>query len=493
MEVYQPEVTHMFFRLGVLNVRRQMTRSLLVILTLAMAAISLTYSLAMEQIPPLRVAPFLSRFTGGQILVVPLRWAGQRTGDVTGQQTFRSAQLIPSGMSWLEWFFPELYTKGFWFPEGEGKTPSEFLRQSDLDALASFPGVDAAMATPMLPVVVHAMGNQGIVDYPIRLAPLTEQIVALTANRKQHAQFNLQQMGIYFNRAAQVLQEKPEYKHSGQPIELWLPQIDAAGKMDFAHAIKATFPFASYLDVPTRTVSWLDSQSMLHEETGLFKGDIAWVGEEAWQEILNQIGASGSFPLGNLVLQVDLQVIDATVASLSQAFPHLTFLNLGQVEQRLFETGSMELFKQAPKSSWSRVEEAGLVMPASFNTIFAYLLVLIAAILLGGHMLTGIAARNQEIGTLRALGARRRDILILGISETVTLTVIGVSLGFFPLRLLGIIMQLRGGQPVLKVMLGILLEYGQILGLALLASLLFAVFPIWRLSTVAPMEVLRNE
>lgn len=491
LKLVQPEVTSMFFRLGMLNVRRQLTRSILVILTLALAAISLTYSLAMQEIPPLRVAPFLGRLTGGQILVIPLRWAGQHTSDVTGAHQFRSAHLLPSGMSWLEWFYPELYKQGFWLPSGE--TPSEFIAPEVIESLADFPGVDAIVATPMLSAVIHSNGNQGIIDYPIRLAPLTENIVKLTADRQRPDQFALQAKGLFFNSSARILKDKPTYEQPGQPIDIWLPQLDADKKLDFGNAKLSTLPFAAYLDVPTREVYWPDPLGGLQSEVGLFTGDIVWVGQESWQELIAQVGGTTSLPIGNLVLRTDLQVVDKTIASLSEAFPQLTFINLSQVENRLFQTGAMELFRRAPRGLVSRVEQPGLVMPASFNRIFSYLLVLIAAILLGGHMLTGVAARNQEIGTLRALGARRRDILTLGISETIALTIIGVTIGFFPLRVLGFIMQLRGGQPLLLVILGTLLEYGQILGLALIASLSFAIFPVWRLSSVAPMEVLRNE
>lgn len=488
LKLVQPEVTSMFFRLGMLNVRRQLTRSMLVILTLALAAISLTYSLAMQEIPPLRVAPFLSRLTGGQILVMPLRWAGQHTSDVTGAQQFRSAHLLPSGMSWLEWFYPELYKQGFWLPSGE--TPSEFIAPEVIESLADFPGVDAIVVTPMLSAVIH---SEGVIDYPIRLAPLTENIVELTASHRRPDQFALHATGLFFNSSARILKDKPAYEQPGQPIDFWLPQLDADKKLDYGNAELCTLPFASYLDVPTREVYWPDPLAGLQSEVGLFTGDIVWVGKESWQELIAQVGGSTALPIGNLVLQTDLQIVDATIARLSAAFPKLTFVNLSQVENRLFQTGAMELFHRAPRGIVSRVEQLGLVMPASFHRIFSYLLVLIAAILLGGHMLTGVAARNQEIGTLRALGARRRDILALGISETIALTFIGVTIGFFPLRVLGFIMQLRGGQPFLMVALRTLLEYGQILGLALVASLSFALFPVWRLSTVAPMEVLRNE
>ena len=108
-------------------------------------------------------------------------------------------------------------------------------------------------------------------------------------------------------------------------------------------------------------------------------------------------------------------------------------------------------------------------------------------------MLTGVAARNKEIGMLRALGARRRDVLVLGASETGFLTFIGVTAGFVALRALGLMLELRSGQPVLSVLGRVFLEYSQVLGLSVAVSLFFALLPIWQLSRVTPMEVLRHE
>lgn len=482
----------MFFRLGVLNVRRQLTRSMLVILTLAMAAISLTYSLAMQEIPPLRVAPFLSNFTGGQILAIPFCWAGQQTSDMTGQQTFRSANLVPSGASWLEWFFPELYSRGFWVPAASA--PREFFTATEVAELAAFAGVDRAVTTPTLPVVVHALGDIGIVDYRLRIAPLANHIMDLTRDRKQVDQFMHQADGIFFNDNASILKNKQRYRQAGHPVELLLPQLDQNGQLDLQQASSIELPFGAYLKVPTRTVTWMDPLNGAVSEVGHFTGDIAWVGQTAWQEIEALVGGGRDLPISNLTLRVaDLQDLDTTIAALSEAFPQFTFFNIGSVEDRFFHAGMMEYFRQAPRSVWSQGEAVNLVMPTSFSRVTAGLLILIAAILLGGHMLTGVAARHQEIGTLRALGARRRDILALGFSEAVTLTVIGVTAGFFPLRLLGFIMQLRGGQPFMMALFGLIVEYSQILSIALAASLLFALFPVWRLATVAPMEVLRHE
>lgn len=483
----------MFFRLGILNVQRQLARSTLVVVALAMAAISLTNSIALQEIPPLRIAPFLNRFTGGHILVIPFRWAGQQLSDVTGSLQFEPTRLIASGSSWLDWFYPQFYEQGFWVPLGE--TPTEFIDADVLAGLTAFPGVEAVITVPMLPAVVYAIGPNGEVAYPIRIAPLTEEIRQLTADSKQSNQFALAASGIFFNQAAQVLREKPKYERPGVEVELLLPQLDDGGKLGITAATKYTVPFGAYLQVPTREVTWMDSLGGTLTEVGRLIADIAWIGENSWREIVALVtGGNDSLPIGNVVLRVeDLQVLEPTIAKLSKAYPDLTFVSLGEVEERIFHTGHLEQFTQAPRVVWKQEGQPRLTVPISFSRIFSYLLVLIAAILLGGHMLTGVAARNQEIGTLRALGARRRDILVLGVSETVALTVIGSTLGFFPLRLFGVIMQLRGGQAFLPVFIGVLKEYMQISGLTLAAALLFSLLPVWRLASVAPMEVLRNE
>ena len=478
----------MFFRLGILNVRRQLARSLLVVLTLALAAISLTYSLAMQAIPPLRVAPFLSRFTGGEIFVVPIRWAGQDTGDVTGNQQYRPARLTASGASWLQWFFPEFYSDGFWFPV-EG-TLTEFIAPDMIESMQTFPGVDAALSIPTLPVIVRS--NVGEVDVPIQISPFTrtlQELVTLSPT-------TLPTTGVFLNENAPVLKQISAYEQPpGQDVNFLLPKFEPNGHINYGEAVDYRLPFQSHVQVPTREVYWMDTaKGGVVSEVGYFTGDIAWIGEESWQELVSLISGDQPLPVSNLVLRVEsLQVLDETLAALKAAYPQYTFLNMAQIEERFFQAGYMELFQAAPRSVVQQTEQLRLTIPASFNRVYSYLLVLIAGVLLGGHMLTGAAARNQEIGTLRALGARRRDIMTLGLSETIALTLIGVTIGFFPIRLLGIIMQLRGGQAFLIVMLGILLEYGQILALSLAAALTFALFPIWRLSTVAPMEVLRNE
>ena len=483
----------MFLRLGTLNIRRQLARSLLVIVTLALAAISLTYSLSYQHITPPVVASFLGGFAGGEILVAPIRWAGQQVTDVTGESNYRYTRLVASGMSWLEWFYPELYTQGFWTREGE--SPNEFFQQSDLQRLKQFPGITEVVVTPMLPTVIHTQGS----DYPVRLAPSSSRLSQFACEAYLG---DLPEIpaGLLVNEWMD--QPKGTYQ-SGDLVQLWLPQVDASAspRVNYVDAAAIELPFSGYLQLPTRTAAWWGPGEEIwamapswQSELGKFRGNIAWLDQSTWSGLLRQAGVADQLPVANLALRLDdPQQLDEIIVNLGQAFPGLTFINMGSVEDRLFSTGSLEYFRRAPKESYSIADQTELVVPASFNRILGLLFILIAGFLLGGHVLTNAAARHQEIGTLRALGARRRDILLLVISEVATLVFIGVTSGFLPIRLFGAIMELRGGQPLLTVLLRMLSEYGQVLGLALGTSIVFAFFPIWRLASLSPMEVLRHE
>lgn len=484
----------MFFRLGILNVKRQLARSLLVLLTLILATISLTNSLFIKNIAPLRVAPFLSKFTGGEILVAPLRWAGQQRGDVTEAAEYRHTRLVNRGLTWLDWFYPELYSQGFWTREAE---PKDCFTPQDLDLLAQFPGVEEAISSPMLPVFIQAVGSQGQVEYPVRIMPAREGIQNLAGS--SFPQNTPLDEGLWLNAHMQAPPSAPTYKED-ENITLLLPRATSNGGLEFAQAQAVDLPLGSYINIPTRAVVWhgpgeniWDQAPSTQQETGQLLANVAWVSEATWQMLLQKVGLA-PLPLANLALRVSsLHDLDETLVHLGQAFPHLTFIHMNKIEERLYETGKMEYFRRAPKHIWQTSEEAGLAVPHSFAPIFSLLLLAIAGLLLGGHMLTGVAARNKEIGMLRALGARRKDVLWLGVGETGYLTFIGVSIGFFSIRFLGTIMELRGGRKLLTVLGRNLIEYGQIMGIALAVSLLFSLPPIWKLAQVTPMEVLRHE
>ncbi len=128
--------------------------------------------------------------------------------------------------------------------------------------------------------------------------------------------------------------------------------------------------------------------------------------------------------------------------------------------------------------------------------MFSMVLGMIAAIslLVGGIgimniMLASVTERTREIGIRRALGAKKRDIIIQFLSETMVLSLVGGVLGLG----LGI------GMPMLIEMFTdmkiIFTAWSLILSFSISAvvGLVFGLYPAWRAAGMDPIEALRHE
>src|ERR1700756_4238948 len=118
---------------------------------------------------------------------------------------------------------------------------------------------------------------------------------------------------------------------------------------------------------------------------------------------------------------------------------------------------------------------------------FALVALTLAAIGVYGVISFGVSRRTQEIGLRMALGAEKRAVERLVLSESAVLTLIGLALGVLGAAWLGRLMKgtLYGVQAFdSSVLLGV---SGLLFGTALLA----AYIPTRRAAAVDPMRALR--
>jgi len=196
-------------------------------------------------------------------------------------------------------------------------------------------------------------------------------------------------------------------------------------------------------------------------------------------EISYQFGGSG-----RSIEKVELQEITVKVGSTDAVLPTRdtleTLLDRFHKKNDYQVVVPLELLKQAKQT----------------QRIFSIVLGSIAAIslLVGGIgimniMLATVSERTREIGIRRALGARRRDIILQFLSETLLLTFLGGILGITLGSLIPFMVTHFGRMPTVITGTSLVLAFG----ISGIVGVVFGLYPAYRAANMDPIESLRHE
>jgi putative ABC transport system permease protein len=133
---------------------------------------------------------------------------------------------------------------------------------------------------------------------------------------------------------------------------------------------------------------------------------------------------------------------------------------------------------------------------ARTKRIFSIVLGSIAAIslLVGGIgimniMLASVSERTREIGIRRALGARKQDIIVQFLSETLLLTLLGGVLGIILGSVIPFLVTRFGDMPTIITGSSLILAFG----ISAAVGIIFGMYPAYRAANMDPIESLRHE
>ena len=196
-------------------------------------------------------------------------------------------------------------------------------------------------------------------------------------------------------------------------------------------------------------------------------------------EISLQFGAGG-----HSIEKVELQEVIVKVGSINEVLSTRdtleTILSRFHKKDDYQVVVPLELLKQAKQT----------------QRLFSIVLGSIAAIslLVGGIgimniMLATVSERTREIGIRRALGARRRDIIIQFLTETLMLTFLGGILGISLGSLIPFLVTRFGQTPTVITGISLVLAFG----ISGAVGIIFGIYPAYRAANMDPIESLRHE
>ncbi|MGE5654985.1 MAG: ABC transporter permease [Bacillota bacterium] len=483
----------MFIRLGYLNTARNITRSILAIVSMAVAAVILTSTLTISRGYPREAYRAHRQMIGGEIVGYSLKFSGQLP-TVEQSEQLKFWRLENSALSDLPVFHPELFTSGY-LAQNQDRPRS--FQPADIYEIAAQPGVAGLYPYYLMPAhTIYGPDNEFSYQSPLRGRSL--ELDCLGGGLEQNVV-----NGLYFTpeddgrlvavvSSWQPLPKQAESPTVGSSITVNIPAItyrDGRIDLDFEHSVAKRLDVIGQMELPTRVASSGDLTEQLYWHTTEVQIPLA-----TWRALWKEVGGADYLPYEMAIHVNDLTFLEDTVLQLNRSFPQFTFVS---VPKQAVMAGNRNLIERSytlPAVAMQATEDvAQSGLPQDLRKPLLVLIYLNAALIVAANMLTAVNERKQEMGILKAVGARSWDIMVMALTEAFLLSVIGATLGFLLIRIFGAITQLTNHHSLLRVLWSVVMDYGIVIGSTALASLLFGLLPALKLSRLTAMEVLRND
>ncbi len=488
----------MFFRLGFLNATRNLTRSLLAIISMAVAGAILTTTLTLSRGYPREAYRIYRQMLGGEVVAYSVNFTGDLTATDGKQAPMQYNRLVTTPPSDLAVFRPELFTEGFL---ARGQVAPRPFTEAELKAISSAPGVAGVYPYYVMPGQTLTPGGEGRLRYqsPIRGRDIHQTAGDLGQTVVAGRYFTTEDDGrlVAVVSSKQQLPKDVKVPAVGSRISVRLPKIvmqDGQPTFDYEHGITTELQVIGQVELPTRLLTWQTDQGTTAAEQLYWHTSEIQVPLATWQALYGQAGGTDYAPYQVALHIPDLTYLEDTVVNLSRTFSHHSFVSVPRQAELAARRGLIEPIFRAPaemRQPQELAKQDGL--PLDLRKPLLVLVYLNAALIVAANMLTAVNERKKEMGILKAVGARRLDIVTMAVTEAMLLSAIGATGGFLLIRIFGVITQITNGHSLGLILRSVGGDYLMVIGSTLVVSLLFGLLPALKLSRLTAMEVLRND
>ncbi len=198
----------------------------------------------------------------------------------------------------------------------------------------------------------------------------------------------------------------------------------------------------------------------------------------------SEMSSAGLTPNGITGEVVKLQEIIVNVDAIEDVLP--TRFRLEELLRDHHGKADYEIV--VPLELLKEAERTKFIFSAVLGSIAAISLV-VGGIGIMNIMLATISERTREIGIRRALGARKQDIVVQFLSETLLLTLTGGSFGICLGCVIPLLVTYSGKMPTVITEESVVLAFG----ISVLTGIVFGLYPAYRAARMDPIESLRHE
>lgn len=474
-------------RLAISNVTRRLSRSVLTVLAMAVAGVVVTSGLSLSHGLPRSAYTVYREYLSGDIMVYTPSFIGASPISSAAAGITRRT-MVDSGFNPLITMYPEIREKGYLAQEDWEYRP---MAPKEIEQLADFPGI--------VEVNLHKAMPVAIANTFFSLRPLTASMLRYISDGRA-PNVGHEVLEVVLNKYPDMEEIIDQGVKVGELIDIDLPtyRVDSWGLpyVDATAPIKRVpAKVVGFVTVPTRSVTWKGPVDAIMHEQGYLHTHEVFLHPDSWEMLWRERSGAVEYPVLAVGLTVEnMTQLFTTTSQLRSSFPQYSVFAVPQLAVRAEQLALLDRFYQAPQHVWRVAQQGELPLAQEdFGRITAIMLFVNAGMLMASQMLAAVSSRRTEIGILKSIGARGREVTLMIMVEAVMLAVIGAASGFLVVRLAGIYQSIVANTSVLSIIATTLREMGIVLAITVSCSLLFGVLPAWKVTKYSVMEVFRNE